>query len=414
MEPESPQEHPSDSRPDQTKDEPGQGPPQPRRWWERVRNPAICVLLVAGLGLFGWVANTHYPLHKWLFFMVAQYWLYAAFFSAACMATGWRAIKALLPEPPRLGEQLTLAFALGVLVFVLGIYLFGLIGLIGPVFFFVWPGLMLAFGARPAWRDLGPSATRGADVLELKQNLRVLGFLKGKTALTSKWDAATTKAVKAWQQRLHVPATGTLALGSVVFRPGPLRVGALAAAVGDLLAPGAPLYDTTAASQQVSAELKADLRHLARVGDPVSLLLPGGATATGRISAIGTIAHATPDGSGSTVTLSITLDDPSAAAAYAQATVSVEITTTVASDVLTVPVTALVATSGGGYAVEVVRGATTDFVRVQPGVFANGDVAYIVGPYEELLRVLRDDQGLQPAAVVELPHDESGAVPTVG
>jgi Trk K+ transport system NAD-binding subunit len=43
--------------------------------------------------------------------------------------------------------------------------------------------------------------------------------------------------------------------------------------------------------------------------------------------------------------------------------------------------------------------------------FADGDVAYIVGPYEELLRVLRDDQGLQPAAVVELPPDVAEAFP---
>ena len=154
MEPESPQDNVLDSALDRAKDEPGQGPPPPRRWWERARAPAICLVLVLALGLFAWVANTHYPLRKWLVFMIAQYWLFATFFAAACLSTGLRIVKALLPEPPRLGEQLTLAFTLGVLVFVLGIFLGGLAGLFGTIFFFAWPGLMLAFGARPAWRDL--------------------------------------------------------------------------------------------------------------------------------------------------------------------------------------------------------------------------------------------------------------------
>jgi hypothetical protein len=58
-----------DSALDQTKNERGQGPPPPPRRWERVRISAICLLLILGLGLFTWVANTHYPLRKWLVFM---------------------------------------------------------------------------------------------------------------------------------------------------------------------------------------------------------------------------------------------------------------------------------------------------------------------------------------------------------
>ncbi len=86
--------------------------------------------------------------------MLARYWLFALLFSAACLAAGLRLLTVILPEPPRLGERLTLGFALGVLVFALGVFLGGLAGLFGRIFFFAWPGLMIAAGARPAWREL--------------------------------------------------------------------------------------------------------------------------------------------------------------------------------------------------------------------------------------------------------------------
>jgi hypothetical protein len=118
------------------------------------RTACICAILCLGVGLFAWVANQHYPLREWLFVMYARYWLFAGLFALASLSTGLRVVKAILPEPPRLGEQLVLGFALGVLVFALGVFLGGLAGLFGRVFFFAWPGLMLAFGARQGWRDL--------------------------------------------------------------------------------------------------------------------------------------------------------------------------------------------------------------------------------------------------------------------
>jgi len=52
-------------------------------------------------------------------------------------------------------EVLPVERPMGMRLFVgLGIFLGGLAGLFGGIFFFAWPGLMLAFGARPAWRDV--------------------------------------------------------------------------------------------------------------------------------------------------------------------------------------------------------------------------------------------------------------------
>jgi hypothetical protein len=42
--------------------------------------------------------------------------------------------------------------------------------------------------------------------------------------------------------------------------------------------------------------------------------------------------------------------------------------------VLTVPVTALLALSGGGYGLEVISGGTASYVQVDTGLFAGGRV----------------------------------------
>ena len=63
-----------------------------------------------------------------------------------------------------------------------------------------------------------------------------------------------------------------------------------------------------------------------------------------------------------------------AAARYALAAVDVTFTAGARKEVLTVPVTALVALSEGGFGVEVVKGSTSSYVPVKTGLFADGRV----------------------------------------
>lgn len=122
--------------------------------WGRARTAGACVSLVAGVVVFACIANQHFPLREWLLFMYARYWLFAAFFAASSLAAGLALAERVVRRPWRVGEYATLAFALGVLVFSLGIFLGGLAKLYGGVFFFAWPGLLLAAGGRSAWRQL--------------------------------------------------------------------------------------------------------------------------------------------------------------------------------------------------------------------------------------------------------------------
>jgi peptidoglycan hydrolase-like protein with peptidoglycan-binding domain len=140
---------------------------------------------------------------------------------------------------------------------------------------------------------------------------------------------------------------------------------------------------TTSPQQIVQVALKAEQQQLARVGERVPVTLPGGAVAHGRITSVGTVAtqpKSSGDESGGngasnespTIPVTVTLDH--AVARLDEAPVSVELVETVRHGVLTVPATALIATGGGGYAVETLSGDRRSTLAVTPGMFAGGYV----------------------------------------
>ena len=73
----------------------------------------------------------------------------------------------------------------------------------------------LLYGGVPASRAFTPGMPAGADVAELNRNLRGYGAPSGDA-----FTAATTLAIERFQSEHHLPATGVLPLGSVVFEPG--------------------------------------------------------------------------------------------------------------------------------------------------------------------------------------------------
>jgi hypothetical protein len=68
--------------------------------------------------------------------------------------------------------------------------------------------------------------------------------------------------------------------------------------------------------------------------------------------------------------MTVRLTRPDTAGHLDQAPVSVNIISAQARDVLAVPVSALVALAGGGYAVDVLQSAAVHLVAVQTGLFA--------------------------------------------
>ncbi|WP_037501757.1 peptidoglycan-binding protein [Solirubrobacter soli] len=235
------------------------------------------------------------------------------------------------------------------------------------------PSAFLFYGTLPAWRDFGPGMTDGDDVRQLERNLRELGYDPGDVDRDWTWE--TTDAVEQFQRDRDLDDTGKLARGSVVFHDGPARVGEAKAAVGDQVGAGKPLGELSSEDRVVSVDIDASRQRLAHAGDRVTVDLPSGRTVNGRISDVGKVATKSEDGS--TITVTITL--PGKADNLDQAPVDVGFSVETRKDALAVPIKALLARQGGGYAVEVVgRG----MVKVTPGLYAD-DLVEVEGDLRE-------------------------------
>jgi hypothetical protein len=124
----------------------------------------------------------------------------------------------------------------------------------------------------------------------------------------------------------------------------------------------------------VSVALATDLQPEVRQGDRVQVTLPDGSTTPGRVTSVGRVATVPPASGGSesgpTVPVHIRVTRQRAGGSLDRAPVLVSVTDRTVQHVLAVPITALLARSGGRYAVEVVAAdGTHQLVPVNPGLF---------------------------------------------
>lgn len=85
-----------------------------------------------------------------------------------------------------------------------------------PVFVVAGVPARAVVGVMPFYRDLA-GGTSGADVTQLQDALRDLGYFQGSS--DGRFGASTTRAVTAWQKAVGEPATGTVTLGSLIAFP---------------------------------------------------------------------------------------------------------------------------------------------------------------------------------------------------
>jgi peptidoglycan hydrolase-like protein with peptidoglycan-binding domain len=231
------------------------------------------------------------------------------------------------------------------------------------------------YGRVPMYRSLGSGVSDGSDVRQLERNLVALGYDPGKAIeVDAAWDAATTAAVLRWQKDRGVARDGVIDKGEIVFTDGRARVGRHESDVGEPARAGAPVVGLTSLKRVIVGRLPASRQALVRRGDRVRVTLPDGTRATGRVTRVGRVAEAGRNGAEATVELRVELTGRAGRSARLdQAPVTVSITTDTARNVLTVPVTALVATAAGRYAVEVLDGRRR-LAPVELGAFADGYV----------------------------------------
>ena len=259
--------------------------------------------------------------------------------------------------------------------------------------------VLLLYGTTPAYRTLSSGVT-GPDVVELNADLVALGYATrahlGPTS--SSFDSATATALKKLQAADGITPTGTLTLGQALFQPTALRVTALPALLGGTARPGQTALEGTSTKREVQVALDASQQTDVALGDKVSITLPDDKVTPGVISSVGTVATctsssgsagsspsaATPGTDGCsggssaagtpTINVNVTLSHPGDTDKWDQAPVQVGITTAKVANALTVPVDALLARAGGGYAVEVVgAGGSRHLVPVSLGLFDDAD-----------------------------------------
>jgi len=221
--------------------------------------------------------------------------------------------------------------------------------------------VVLLYGTLPFYRALKPGDT-GADVTQLKENLKALGY-----------SGFTTSAVKKWQKSLGWQETGIVDPARIVCAAGAVRVEGTAASVGD--AAGQTVLTLTGTRRVVTTSLDVDDSRLAPVNAAVKVTLPDGKTVDGKVESAKTVVVPGQNGGEASTRIDVVIGLGEAKVDLDQASVRIVFTASTREKVLTVPVAALLALREGGYAVEaILDGGATKVIPVKTGLFAAGRV----------------------------------------
>jgi Putative peptidoglycan binding domain len=253
--------------------------------------------------------------------------------------------------------------------------------------------VVLMQGSVPMYRALERGVNDGADVRQLERGLRAHGYDPNHAmTVDDHYSAATAAAVNRWKKGHQLTQNGKVELGRIVFLPGARRVATLDVHIGQTLPPGGgqPVVTTTASRQVATVDLDASRQTEAVRGAHVDVTLPNEQVVGGVIAKVGRVAQASSSsdsgsggnstgGSGAapdaTVPVTIALHRAGKLPPLDAAPVTVAFAQSIRSKVLVVPVSALLATAGGHYALDLVgEGGALRRVRVTPGNFAGGYV----------------------------------------
>ena len=239
----------------------------------------------------------------------------------------------------------------------------------------------LLHGSTPAWRSFEAGMSNGEDIHQLEEALSQLGYFDGQA--DTRFDWRTQAAINKWQKEVGLSQDGMLPLGRVLFAPEDLRIGSLKARVGDAVSQGGDLFSASSSRQIISANLKLSDQSLGVVGTKVTIRLPGAQTTKGTISSVeppkekagaegSSDSQATKD---RIIPITVTPDDAAATEKLQEASVSLGITSQTKTNVLSVPLGALVAITPDQFGVELVgEDGKVTRVPVQTGLFAGDRV----------------------------------------
>ena len=229
----------------------------------------------------------------------------------------------------------------------------------------------------------------GDDVRVLEESLTSFGFdADGALVVDDVFDEATTVALVAWQESIGAPVDGVLNIGEIMVTENPIRVAASHISIGSNVTQGTQIYTPSTSTSVVSVRLPAEDQELIVAGDSVTVVMPNGDSEQASVTTVGNIAIRSQE-FGTYFEVEITLVRQGAAAGLDEAPVDVELIDDRVENVLVVPVTALLALSEGGYAVQVDTGDDqTRLIAVDAGMYADGSVEVISSELEAGMKVV--------------------------
>lgn len=215
---------------------------------------------------------------------------------------------------------------------------------------------------------------QGRDVSVVAENLRALGYHVGyQPSGRGRYTATLATAVKHWQHDVGMKATGTLRVGQVVVLPGAARIDSVQAQLGDDAAE--PVLTVTSTTKTITVSIDPSAINGIQAGSRVSIALPDSRQIPGQVASISQkVKSGAPDGpsgqnSTPTLTLNVHPTHPSDLKKLDSADVQVTFKSGLHQGVLAVPVSALLALRGGGFALQRPDGT---LVAVETGLFADG------------------------------------------
>lgn len=237
--------------------------------------------------------------------------------------------------------------------------------------------VVLLYGTTPVYRAFGPGMTPGPDVVQLEQDLLQLGYGQPYGLVADgDFNFSDEQAVRAFTKAEGLPEGDQLALGTVLFEPGPVVVAANAVGLGTAVAAGGAVLSLEMDSPEVTAQLSSSQASGIAVGTPTLVTVSSPSeTLSGKVQALAPT-------TGSNVNISVSLDNPPVGLALTQRSVFVQFDVQTLKNVYIVPVSALVATVGGQYALQevVARGRST-LIAVAVGALDNlNGLAQVSGP----------------------------------
>ncbi|WP_164465318.1 peptidoglycan-binding domain-containing protein [Phytoactinopolyspora halophila] len=239
--------------------------------------------------------------------------------------------------------------------------------------------VILVHGSEPPHRTLDVQ-TVGSDVEQFESSLADLGYEGFDVDDTYNEDTAT--AVEAWQEDSGLDPTGEVPPGQIAVVEHDIRIALHGLDIGSRL--GAELNQTvltySGTKKLVSVPLDVDKQQYVAEGDSGTVTLPDGTTVEGTVTYVAAATQEIEgEGGGEFIPVEVSIENQETLDGYNAAPVTLDIVTGEATDVHSVPVTALVALGGGGYGLEVLENGETSYVHVETGMFADGMVE-ISGP----------------------------------